>query len=85
MLELLKKDKVNKKHMRKFDVRSHVKCRRQLSDLTYPPCGFNEYYSDTNDDNSNISYNDNINNNSNGNTDNKNKHINNGNVHFCNS
>ena len=60
-------------------------CRRQLSDLTYPPCEFKEYDNSTNSDNSNSNYNDNNNDNNSGNTDNKHKNINNGNIRFCNS
>ena len=65
----------------------HKNCRRQLSDLTYPPCGFNECDNNANGDNSNSNYNDNNNNidNSNSNTDNKHKNINNSNIHFCKS
>ena len=44
-----------------------------MSDLTYPPCGYNEYDNDTNDDISNSYYDDNNNDNNNGNTDNKHK------------
>ena len=60
-------------------------CWRQLSDLTYPPCGFNECDNNTNGDNSNSNYNKNNNNNDmgNGNTDNKHKNINEGNIKFC--
>ena len=47
-------------------------CRRKLSDLTYPPCGFNEYDNNTNGHDSNKNCNDNNNDhNNNGNTDNK--------------
>ena len=54
-----------------------------MSDLTYPPYGFNEFDNNTNSDNS---YNDNNNIDSNkGNTDNKHKSINKGNIQFCNS
>ena len=54
---------------------------RYLSDLTYPPCGLNEYDNNTNGySNSNC----NDNNDNNGNTDDKHKNINNGNIHFCN-
>ena len=57
-----------------------------LSDLTYPPCGFNECDNNINRDNSNKNCNDNNSfGNNNGNTDNKHKNINNGNMHFCNS
>ena len=56
-----------------------------MSDLTYPPCGFNEYDDNTSGDNSNSNYNDNKNDNNNGNTDNKHKNIDNGNIHVCNS
>ena len=60
-------------------------CWRQLSDLTYPPCGFNECDNNTNGDNSNNNYNENNNNDiGNGNTDNKHKNINKGNIKFCN-
>ena len=47
-------------------------CRRKLSGLTYPLCGFNEYDNNINDDNSNKNCNDNNNNdnNNNSNTDN---------------
>ena len=66
--------------------KSHKSCRRQLSDLTYPPSVFSEYDDSTNGDNSNSNYNHNNNNdNNNGNTDNKHKNINDGNRHFCNS
>ena len=47
-------------------------CRRKLSDLTYPPRGFNEYNNKTNGHDSNKNCNDNNNDdNNNGNTDNK--------------
>ena len=57
----------------------HENCRRKLSDLTHPPCGFNEGDNNTNGDNSNSNCNDhnNKNDNNNGNTDNKHKNINN--------
>ena len=42
------------------EVMPHKNCRRQLSDLTYLPCGFNEYDNNTNGDNRNSNYNDNI-------------------------
>ena len=62
-------------------------CMRQLSDLTYPPCKFNEYDNASGDkSNSNYNYNDNDNNdNNNGNTDNKHKNIYNYKIHFCNT
>ena len=47
-------------------------CRKWLSELTYPPCGFNEYDNNTNGDNSN------------GSIDNKHKNINNGDISFSN-
>ena len=56
-----------------------------MSDLTYPPCRFNEYDNDTNGDISNSYYDDNNNDNNNGNTDNKHKKIKNSNIHFSNS
>ena len=59
--------------------------REKLSDLTCPPCRFNECDNDTNGDSSNSNYNDNSDDNNNGNTDNKNKNINNGKIHICNS
>ena len=49
--------------MRKFDVRSHVTQdlqRRQLADLKYPSCRFNEYGNNTNGSNSNSNYNNNM-------------------------
>ena len=68
------------------EVMWHKNCRRSLSDLTYPPCGFNEY--GNNGDNSNNNHDDNNNDNNNddnnGNVDNKHKNINNNNIHFCN-
>ena len=62
-------------------------CRRKLSGLTYPLCGFNEYDNNINDDNSNKNCNDNNNNdnNNNSNTDNEHMNINNGNMNFSNS
>ena len=69
----------------------HNNCRKQLSDLKYPPCWFNECNNNTtnntNGDNSDINYNDNDNNddNYNGNADNENKNINDGKIHFYNS
>ena len=82
MLQLLKKEKVNKQnYVQIFDVRSHV-----TSDLRYPSYGFNEYDKDTNGDNNNSKYNHNNNNdNSNGNIDNKHKNTHNSNIPFCNS
>ena len=59
--------------------------RKQLSDLTYPPSGFNYYHNNTNSDNGSSNYKDNNNYNNNDNTDNKYKNINNGNIQFCNS
>ena len=57
-----------------------------MSDLTNPPCVFNEYDNNTDGDNSNSNYNDNKNNdNNNDNTNNKHKNIKNGYIHFCNS
>ena len=57
-----------------------------MSNLTYPPCGFNECNNDANGDNSNSNDNDNNNDDdNNGNSDNKNKNVNNGNIYFCNS
>ena len=67
------------------EVMWHKNCRSKLSDLTYPPCGFNEYNNDINGDNSNSNGNDNNNDNNNGNTDDEHENINNGNMHFCNS
>ena len=62
--------------MWKFDVRSH--CWRELSELKYLPCGFNEYGNDANGDNSNSNHNDNNkNDNNNGYNDNKHNNINN--------
>ena len=57
-------------------------CRRKLSDLTYPPYGFNLYDNNINGDNSNT---DTDNKTYNGNTDNKNKNIDNGNMYCCNN
>ena len=79
-----------KKLVQKFDVRIYMTQELQeiVSDLTYPPCGFNKYDNNTNGYNSNSNCNDNNNNdddNSNGNTDNKHKNINNANKHFWNS
>ena len=63
----------------------HKNYQRQLSDLKYLPCGFDEYDNNTNVDNSNGTYNDNDKNNDNinANTDNKYKNINSGDIHFC--
>ena len=83
-LKLLNKGKVNKKNVRKFDVRSHV--TQEL------PCGFKEYSNNTNSDNSNSNNNNNNNNNDNKyinnnnvNTGSKHNNINNDNIHSCNS
>ena len=86
MLYLLNKEKVKKKNICEnlmSEVMRHMNFRR--SDLTNPPCRFNEYDNNTNGDNSDGNYNDNNNNDSNDNTDNKNKNINNGNMHFYSS
>ena len=57
-----------------------------MSDLTYPPCGFNKDDNNTNGDTIYSNYNDNNNNDdNNGNTDNKHKNSNNSNIHFCTS
>ena len=58
-----------------------------MSDLTYPPCGFNKDDNNTNGDTIYSNYNDNNNNDdNNGNTDNKRrKNSNNSNIHFCTS
>ena len=42
-----------------LEVMSHKNRRRQLSDLAYLPCRFNEYDNNTNGDNRNSNYNDN--------------------------
>ena len=55
-----------------------------MADLTYSPCGFNEYDNNTNGDNSNSNCNNN-NDDNNGNTDNRHKNTNNGNKYFFNS
>ena len=70
----------------KSEVMQHKNFRGQLSDLTYLPCGFNEWDNVTNGDNSDSNYNENNNDDKNSdNTDNKKKNINNGNMYFCNS
>ena len=67
------------------EVMRRKSCKRQLSDLKYPPCGFNEHSNNTNSDNRNSNYNDNNDNdNNNDNTDNKHKNIKNDNINFCN-
>ena len=67
------------------EVKWHSNCGRYFSNLTCPPCIFNEYDNNTNGDKSNSNYNDNNNGNNNGNANNKHKNINNGNIYFCNS
>ena len=72
------------------EVMRHKNCRRQLSDVTYPPCGFKKCDNNINGDNSNSNSNSNYKDNNNdddnnGNTSNKHKNINNGNIQFCNS
>ena len=67
----MKKEKVSKKTCAK--VWYQRLCGTRIKgDSGLPPCGFNEYGSNTNDDSSNSNYNDNNNNdNSNSNSDNK--------------
>ena len=57
-----------------------------MFNLTYLPCRFNKYGSETNNYNINSNNNDNTNNDDNkDNTDNKNKNIDNGIINFCSS
>ena len=93
--KLLNKGKANKKTCAKCEnltseVMWHKNCWRELSDLKYLPCGFNEYGNDANGDNSNSNHNDNNkNDNNNGYNDNKHNNINNDIdifvIVFCNS
>ena len=86
MLQLLNKEKINSicQNLTSKSTR-HKNYQRQLSDLKYSSCGFDEYDNNTNADNSNGTYNDNNKNDDNikGNTDNKYKNINSGDIQFC--
>ena len=87
MLQLLDKEKVNKKACAK--IRRQKSCDTRIAANSCPiyhmhQADFSKYDYNTNGDNSNSNYNDNNNHDSNnGNTENKNKDINNGNIHFC--
>ena len=86
MLQLLNKEKINSicQNLTSKSTR-HKNYQRQLSDLKYSSCGFDEYDNNTNADNSNGTYNDNDKNDDNikGNADNKYKNINSGDIQFC--
>ena len=86
MLEILNKEKVNKKSKCRYltsEVMWHKNCRRQLFNLTYLSCRFNKYGNETNVYKVNSNKNDNNNKANDDNTDNKNRNIDNGNINVC--